>query len=175
MKKTLMFVIAVLSLGGFLFAQNVKIGVIDPDKILNSSKEGKKILNELKTYYQRKQAEINRRTKEVEQLQQKIKTQQGILSQSALQKLADQLERKQKDLKRYIDDANEEMAKLKQKKLTAFQMKMIKVINQIAKAKGLTIILDRRQLIYAAPSVDISGDVIAALDKQFEKSMGVGK
>ncbi len=175
MKKKLIFAIAVLSLGGFLFSQNAKIGVIDPDKILNSSKEGKKILSELKTYYQRKQAEINRRTKEVEQLQQKIKTQQGILSQSALQKLADQLERKQKALKRYVDDANEEMAKLKQKKLSAFQMKMVRIINRIAKAKGLAVILDRRQLIYVDPSVDISGDIIAALDREFEKKMGVKK
>ncbi|MCD6454919.1 MAG: OmpH family outer membrane protein [Candidatus Aminicenantes bacterium] len=175
MKRKLTLALVILSLGGFLFSQNLKIAVIDPDKILNESKEGKKILSELQSYYQRKQAEINRRTKEVESLQQKLRTQQGILSQSALQKLADQLDEKQKALKRYVDDANEEMNKLKQKKLAAFQQKMVVIINKVAKRKGILTIFDRRQLIYADPIVDISSEIIAELDKEFEKSMGLGK
>ncbi len=175
MKKKIILALVILTFGGFLFAQKIRVGVVDPDRVLSESKEGRKILSELKSFHQRKQVEINRRTKEVEDLNQKIQTQQGILSQTALQKMADQLDKKQKDLKRYIADANDEMNRLKQEKLASFQREMVNVIGKVAKAKALLVILDKRQLIYSDPIVDVSTEVIGELDKIFDKKLGIGK
>ncbi len=97
------------------------------------------------------------------------------MSQQALQNLEDKIVEKQKALKRYVDDAKDELARLNQKKLGAFQQKMLKVIKKVAKAKGLVVVLDQRQLIYADPVVDISSEVIGELDKMFDKQMGIGK
>ncbi len=175
MKKALTAITALLILAGFSLAQKVRIGVVNPDYILANSKEGKKILSELQAIQKRKQAEIARRQKEIQDLQRKLQTQQGIMSQQALQNLEDKIVEKQKALKRYVDDAKDELARLNQKKLGAFQQKMLKVIKKVAKAKGLVVVLDQRQLIYADPVVDISSEVIGELDKMFDKQMGIGK
>ena len=175
MKKVLTAITALIILAGFSLAQKVRIGVVNPDYILANSKEGKKILSELQAIQKRKQAEIARRQKEIQDLQRKLQAQQGIMSQQALQNLEDKIVEKQKALKRYVDDAKDELARLNQKKLGAFQQKMLKVIKKVAKAKGLVVVLDQRQLIYADPVVDISSEVIGELDKMFDKQMGIGK
>ncbi len=175
MKKVLTAITALIILAGFSLAQKVRIGVVNPDYILANSKEGKKILSELQAIQKRKQAEIARRQKEIQDLQRKLQAQQGIMSQQALQNLEDKIVEKQKALKRYVDDAKDELARLNQKKLGAFQQKMLKVIKKVAKAKGLVVVLDQRQLIYADPVVNISSEVIGELDRMFDKKIGIGK
>ncbi len=175
MKKTLLGILALIFLSGVGYGQKVRIGVVNPDYILANSKEGKKILSELQALQKRKEAEIARRQKEIQSLQRKLQTQQGVMSSQAVQRLQEKIIEKQKALKRYVDDAKDELARANQKKLGAFQQKMLKVIRKVAKAKGLVVVLDKRQVIFSDPVIDISSEVIGELDRMFDKQVGIGK
>ncbi len=175
MKKALLGILSLALLSAAAYSQKIRIGVVNPDYILANSKEGKKILSELQALQKRKEAEIARRQKEIQNLQRKLQTQQGVMSPQAVQNLQDKIMEKQKALKRYVDDAKDELARANQKKLGAFQQKMLKVIKRVAKAKGLVLVLDKRQVIYSDPVIDISSEVIGELDKMFDKQVGIGK
>ncbi len=175
MKKVLLGIFSLALLSAAAYSQKIRIGVVNPDYVLANSKEGKKILSELQALQKRKEAEIARRQKEIQNLQRKLQTQQGVMSPQAVQNLQDKIMEKQKALKRYVDDAKDELTRANQKKLGAFQQKMLNVIRKVAKAKGLVVVLDKRQLIYSDPVIDISSEVIGELDKMFDKKVGIGK
>jgi len=173
MKKTLLVILALSLISGYTLAQT-KIAVVDPQKILRFSKEGKKILSELEAYKSRKEAEIQRRSKEVKKLEDKIATQRLTLSQEALNKLMEELDRKKTALKRYVEDAQKELTKLQQEKFMAFQRTARRVVEKVAKAKGIDIVFDRMQsgIVYNSPAIDITNDVIKELDRLFAAKMG---
>lgn len=173
MKKTLLVILALSLVSGYALAQT-KIAVVDPQKILRFSKEGKKILSELEAYKSRKEAEIQRRSKEVKKLEDKIATQRLTLSQEALNKLMEELDRKKTALKRYVEDAQKELTKLQQEKFMAFQRTARRVVEKVAKTKGIDIVFDRMQsgIVYNNPAIDITNDVIKELDRLFAAKMG---
>ncbi len=178
MKKIIFAIVAFGVLFSFVYAQTLKIAVVDPQRILQFSKEGKKILSELEAYKSRKEAEIQRRSKEVKKLEDKIATQRLTLSQDALQKLMEELDRKRTALKRYVEDAQKELAKLQQEKFLAFQREARRVVEKVAKQKGILIVFDRMQsgIVYYSPVIDITNDVIKELDRLFTAKMtGGGK
>lgn len=178
MKKIIYAMVAFGVLFSFVYSQTLKIAVVDPQRILQFSKEGKKILSELEAYKSRKEAEIQRRSKEVKKLEDKIATQRLTLSQDALQKLMEELDRKRTALKRYVEDAQKELAKLQQEKFLAFQREARRVVEKVAKQKGILIVFDRMQsgIVYHSPVIDITNDVIKELDRLFTAKMtGGGK
>ena len=81
------------------------------------------------------------------------------------------LQNKRKDLKRYLEDAQNEIQQESQKELVELEKAVMPVIDQIGKSKGFTIIFDitRPGIVYFDQAIDITPDVIKAFDNQFSK------
>ena len=69
-------------------------------------------------------------------------------------------------MRRFQDDANRELTKRRDEVLAAVDQKVMPIINQYGQANGYDLIFRKFEsgLIYAADAVDITDEVIAALD-----------
>lgn len=165
MKKTLVLTIILLSFSFLVFSE-VKIGVINAQKVIQQTSKGKEITARLERLGQKKQ-------KEVEAMREKIKKLEGELTSPALNnqtrdKKNSELLQRRTDLKRYIEDAQREMQQKSGKELSNLRQDIMPVIEKIGKARGFTLILDLTTsgIAYYDTTIDITNEVITAYDKK---------
>ena len=160
----LIFFLAAVSL---CFAQQqVKIGVINSQEVLETSAEGKKVMARLSESDKKSQAAITKLDDEIRQLQTKLNTQRLTLTDEAIIQLNSDLEKKQTDRKRYAEDSYREMQDLMNRLFSRVQSELLPIIEQIGKERGLDIIFDlaKSGAVYFNPAIDITDEVIKKYD-----------
>lgn len=168
MKKIFVLVMAVLVMSLFAFSQ-VKIGVVNAQEILAKTKKGIEIQKRMETLQAKKQQEVQVMQDEIKKLEKDVMS--PALNDDTREKKGVELQNKRKDLKRYIEDAQNEWNRESQKELLELEKAIMPLIDQIGKSQGFTMILDmtRSGIVYYNDSVDITADVIKAFDAQYGK------
>jgi len=141
----------------------LKIGVINVQKALGDTDELKKASAELQKKYQPRTDEMDKIQKELEAIDAQLNS--GKLNQQAAADLQAQGTRKQRDLQRMNDDLNADGEKDRQEVLAKMSQKMQDVINKLAEDKGLDLIVEASQTLYAKPALDLTADATAAYNK----------
>lgn len=167
-RVTALAVAAVLALGAAapLAAQGQKIAIIDTERILTTSATGKAALENLTALREQKQQQGQALEAQLTDLQNRLQEGRLSLSDDKLAELQRQVEDKAVEMRRFQDDANRELAAKRDEVLAAVDEKVMPVINRFGQEQGYDLIFRKFEsgLIYAAEAVDITDEVIAALD-----------
>ncbi len=153
-------------------AAEIKIGIVDLQKALNESEAGKQAKKDLEEIIKAKQKLIDQKGKEIEKLKEEIDKQASVLSEKALRQKQDELDRKMRDYKRFVQDAQDEV-KRKEAQLTEEILKELrKVIDEIGKKENFTLILEKVEgvVLYTDETVDITQKVIETYNKKIKKN-----
>src|SRR5437762_3734668 len=119
-----------------------KVGVVDFEKALVESVEGKKSSDKFNSTLQAKQAEGEKRQKELEDAQRKLQTQERTLSDTAKANLQKDIERRTTELQRYNEDAQKELQSLRDELLRPIAERASAILNAMAVEQGFTLIVD---------------------------------
>ncbi len=168
MRKIFILVVTVLVMSAFAISQ-VKIGVVNAQEILAKTKKGVEIQKRLEQLQNKKQNELQAKQDEIKKLEKEVLS--PALNDETREKKSIDLQNKRKDMKRYLEDAQNEIQQESQKELVELEKAVMPVIDQIGKSKGFTIIFDitRPGIVYFDQAIDITPDVIKAFDNQFSK------
>lgn len=160
------FLAAAPALAQTAAASGMKIAVIDTERILLTSNTGKKALADLKKLQEAKEAEARTKQQEIKDLQAKLADGRLSLAQDKLSEMEKQLETKLVALRRFQEDANAELGKVRDQVLAGIDQKVMPVINQVGKELGYTLIFRKFEsgLIYADEAIDITASIIQRLD-----------
>ena len=141
-----------------------KVGFLHPQRILNESKIGKAAQEDLARFAQEKDRAIRVRTQEIQAEQKKLEAAAATDPEAPRKAEALRLKYQQQD--RLIQESNEEI-RLEEQRLARYVMQKADVImKQIAAQQGFTLILtDPEAIGYIDPSVDLTEQVIKALDQ----------
>ncbi len=145
-----------------------RIAVIDTEKILTTSAQGKKAIAELKKTQEAKENELRGKQQEIKDMQDKLQAGRLSLSQDRLADMEKQMEDKQTALRRLSEDATRDLNKRKDELLGSIDEKVMPIINQIGHEQNYTLIFRKFEsgLIYADEAVDITNVVVQRLDAQ---------
>lgn len=160
--------ICMLGLPLSLIAQEkpVKIGIINTNRIISESIEGKKFLNYIETKQKEKQAEIDAMRNKLQQDADQFQRQQGSLSDEARLRKQSELNKRKTDLDRYIEDAEAEMQAIQRERFAQIQKKIMPIIQQIGSEQNFTLIFEgNAAMLYVDTSIDITSDIITRFDQ----------
>ncbi|MCM0754258.1 OmpH family outer membrane protein [Desulfovibrio aminophilus] len=145
-------------------AQQGKVGFLHPQRILNESKVGKTAQEDLSRFAQEKDRRIRSATQEIQALQNELKA--GNLPEDEGRRKADALRQKLQQQDRLIQESNEEVRVEEQRLARYVMQKADAIMRQIAVRQGFTMILtDPEAIGYVDPSMDITDQVLRALDQ----------
>ena len=163
MRKTLVLVVTVLVMSAFAISQ-VKIGVVNAQELLAKTKKGIEIQKRLEKLQEKKQAEMQAMQDQIKKLEKEVLS--PALNQETREKKGLELQNKRKNLKRFIEDAQNEIQRASKKELVELENAVMPLIEQIGKSKGFTIIFDitRPGIVYFDQAIDITAEVIKAFD-----------
>jgi outer membrane protein len=165
MKKKLFLIFALVVLTSFVFSE-VKIGIINPQVVLQNSAKGKEVIERLRALNMSKQKKYEAMQKEIDTLEKEALS--PALNQDARDKKTMDLQNKRTDIKRFAEDAQKESMAQQQKEFENLQRELMPIIEKIAKDEGFSLVLDLNTagVAYFDPAIDITERVIKAYDAQ---------
>ncbi|HZI93434.1 MAG TPA: OmpH family outer membrane protein [Patescibacteria group bacterium] len=141
-------------------AAPVKIGVVNQDKVLNESGEGKRLKADLEKLRNSKAAAIDAKEKEIKGLQDQLLNAQLSLSEDKRDEISRQLKRKRVEYERLNDDATAEFQDAANRAQARLIGMFRDVIMKYGPEKGFTVILEKNTMYYAAGAVDITDELL---------------
>ena len=145
-----------------------KIGVMNVLRAIVECSEGKQANEEFQKKFEAKRDELSKKQKEVETLQQQLKSQAATLNDEARAGLTKSIEAKSTDLQRSQEDAEKEFNELRNQIFNRIGSKLAPLVQQYAKEKNFTLVFDSSsqttQLTYVDPATDITDDVVKRYD-----------
>ena len=166
---TLMLLVTML-IPGTLFAQ--KVAVINFDRVVAESSDGRDAGVELEVHYNSLATDLQAMQDSLDEMQGRLATQERVLSAGALAALNRDILNTQTSLTRATEDAQIEMQAKNDELLLPIFEKAQLVFQEYADEQQYTLIFnigaEGSGLIYAAPSVDITNEIIRRLDASAE-------
>jgi len=147
------------------FPQDSKIAFVDIQTIASNSAAGKEATKKLQDLTSKKQAEIADKTKQLQAAQTKIQQGGAVLNDSARALLEKDVDRLQREIQFANSNAQAEVNELQNELQGDFQKKLIPIIEEVAKEKGLYVVFTTDSgVAYMHAGLDISSEVIKRLD-----------
>lgn len=151
-----------------LMAQSNSIAIINIQDAITRTAEGQKMIKELQERYAPKSQELETMQQAVNDLRAKLNQGANTMSEDAKRDLVRQIQQKERDGQRAIEDARGEFNQEQQTIFNEIGGKLMTVIDKFAKEKNFSIVLDisspQSPVLYAVNEVNITNDVIAAYD-----------
>jgi outer membrane protein len=147
------------------------VAVIDVDLLVQQSAAGKEAMVRLQKLRDDKLAEGKKMQSDLEALQKQLASQQATLTDAKISELQKEIEDKQIALKRFQDDAKQQLSDAQDKEYNELNDKMMPIITEFGKEMGLDLILNkfRSGLLYASDSIDITDQVLRRFNTQVTK------
>lgn len=160
-------VIATLLLFGINGYAAEKVGYINVQRIVSNSNMGKAAAAEIKKMREAENEKIRALNEELNALKTSFAQarQQADTSETALMDQLETIQLKDKQLKRFVDDAKEYLAKKDKELVTRILRIVDPLLEKIAKKRDYTIIIkDPNALAYLSPKADLSDEVVKSLN-----------
>lgn len=150
---------------GVSAAEPIKIGVIDFQRCIQESNEGKRIDESLKNKQAEMQKDVDKKRQELVDMQKEMDKQNLMLSMDAKTEREKEFEKKQRDLQYLMQDLNEEYKKLQTDARYSILTTINSVVDTIAKQQKFDLIAERANIMYFSKELDITDQVITELNK----------
>lgn len=152
-------------------AETFKMGVVDPQTVLEKSKAGKKALDGLKEYVSTRQKLLARDEEELRNFEKQLKDQASKLSEAEKKEKEAQFRTKIQEYQKRAQEFNQELQG-KQKELVDDYMKKISAATQtVAEKGGFSLVVDKgseqtvKIVIYNKDAIDLTEQVIKEFDR----------
>ena len=142
--------------------------MVDTQLVLTQSIIGKAARSNLEGRVKKAQAKLVQSKTDFDKQRGELEKQAAILSGSALEAKKEALGKKQVELQRLYQDAQEELAKANEQELIKVVKEIQLVVDQLAKERKYTFVFekDRQTVLYSSDRIDISSEVVKILDKK---------
>ena len=152
----------------FSAAAEVKIGLVNIQRVITSIGEGKSVMKTLEKSFKSKQKEIKAEEEAIKKLQQDYQKQSSLLSDKAKAKKEDEIRQKIGSLQRKTMDYQKNIQNQEKELKKPILEKLKPVIDEVSKSKSvaMTFEVSSSPVVYAQKQIDITEDVIKAYDKK---------
>lgn len=147
-------------------ASAVRVGIINIQRAIIECNEGKKAAEELTKRFSPKRAELERKQKEIEELQGQLEKGKNTLADDKRAELIRDIERKTKDFNRDNDDATQDFQQAESQLINTIGQKVMRVVDEYSRRNGYDVILDvsnpQSNVLWATNKLDVTDEIIGA-------------
>ena len=152
-----------------LAADVAKIGVIDLQKLLETSNAGKSIQAELKKQKQKMETDLKKKGTEIEKISKRLERESMVMSKE----MRDEKQREQRikinDFKTLQKKYRTDLQKLEAQLMGELQGDLKELVDSIGKKEGYLLIVNKHIVLYSPGSIDITNKLIKQLNAKTAK------
>ena len=159
-------VAAVLLYSGAARARELHIGVVNMERAVRETDEGKAAENTLMNKKKKLEAELNRKLKEFYEKEEQLRKAWSILKDGEKQKRAGESRQQFEALQKRYLEAERDLMEDKTKAMMKISGKINKVIQVLAQRDKYDYIFNNAAVMWAPQHVDLTNEVIRALNRK---------
>ncbi len=153
-----------------LFAADVaKIGVIDLQKVLESSTAGKAIQAQLKQQKVKMESELQQKGSEIEKISKRLEREAMVMSKEMREEKEREQRIKINDFKSLQKKFRSDLQKLEVQLMSQMQKDIKEIVDALGKKAGYILIINKYSVLYSPGSIDITDDLIKKLNAKTAK------
>jgi outer membrane protein len=145
-----------------------KIAYVDLQRALNEIEEGKAAKARLKAEFDQKQKIIDEKKAEFDKLRADFEKQAVVMSEDARREKQGELEKKGMELQGFFVQLQKELSEREREATRGIFDKMHSVVKEIADSEGISLVTQAEALVYAAPSLDITNELVRRYNARFK-------
>lgn len=170
MKKISIFVVLILCFilqNGAMAAEAVKVAVVDLQRCMLESKEGKRVSESVKKEIETIRQRYAKAKQELLDLQKEIEKQSLMLSLDAKESKQNEYNKKSRELGYLEEDLQEEQTAIQQDATQKLLKDIYSIVETVAKQQAFDLVLEKSTsgLIFASNALDISDTIIEEYNK----------
>ncbi len=165
-------VLLLLATGPAFSADPVKIGVVDLQKILETSNSGKAAQNELKVQRDKMQADMKQRGNEIQEIESRMQREAMVMSKETREEKEREHRIKVSDFQALQRKYQSDLQEIERKLMGRLQTEITSLVTDIAKKDGYMLVISNIGVIYSLPSTDITERLIQELNAKSGKKAG---
>jgi len=161
-------ILFILVVAGVSYAQQAsKIAIINSQKAFETSVEGRKVLGQMQDRENKIKSDIQKLDDSIRLLENKLSTGRLTMTNEALLGIQADVDKKATERKRYEEDAARDAQQFSANLVQKIRSEMVTIIDNLAKERGLELVLDVQQsgVVTFSPTIDITDEVIRRYDQ----------
>jgi outer membrane protein len=158
------FIAVTLLLAPGVGAESYKIGVVDPNRVVERSPQYEAAGKALRVEVEERERNLRQQQEQITVLQSKLERDAALMSESEMQRLQNDIRSRTRKLKYAQDEFQEDFALRQNELRTKLGKQVQEVVIELAKELGIDLVISEG-LVYYSPRVDISDLVIERLKR----------
>lgn len=157
------------------WAKDLTIGVVEPQKVLDSTNEGKKIKEALGEYVKARQQMIEQEEGDLKQKQEEMAKQDAVLSPQAKQEKEEAFRQQVATYQSHLQQLEGEVQSKRKELLGGFTEQIEQVVREVAEKDKIDLVLEKGDsgpgtlILFSQSSINLTARVIKALDGKSAK------
>ena len=156
-------------------AQAMKIGYVDVQRAIQEVEEGKAARGRLKTEFDQRRAQIDKKSADLERMQQEYEKQAPVLSDDAKRKKQEEFQKALVDARKSAGELQEDMNRQEQQAMASILQRIQQVVAEIAERESFSFVMDKGTLLYAPQAADMTNEVVRRYNDRFGAGSAGGK
>ncbi len=158
---TLLFALVVSSIAPDLYAQT-KIAVVDLQRALNETNDGRSAKNRLKRLFERRQRSLDEAQEKLKKMKEDIEKQQKVLSREALEQRMEEYQKAFIELQSVYVEYQRELAEKESQLTKVILERMTEILRRMGQSEGYTMIVERNEggVVWVPSNLDLTDAVI---------------
>ncbi len=168
---TLLLALLVSSAAPDLYAQT-NIAVVDLQRAMNETEDGRRAKARLKRLFKRRQQELDSRQNELKKMKEDIERQQEILSKDALAKRLEEYQKAFIELQSTYVEFQRELAEQEARLTKRILERMQEILRRIGQTEGYTLIVEANEggVVWVPSNLDLTDQVIQRYNTENPRS-----
>ena len=158
--------------GQAVAADVAKIGIVNLQRVLETSDPGKAARDEIEKEKDKMLQEMKEKGAEIEALQKQFERESMVMSKEKREEKEREYRIKQNDFRMLNKKNNEKMQGLQKELLDKIFDEVMKLTEEIGKREGYLLIIRGETVMYAPAAIDISDQLIKQLNEKHAKKSG---
>ncbi|CUQ67803.1 OmpH family outer membrane protein [Candidatus Nitrospira inopinata] len=151
-------------------AEDFKMGVVDPQIVLEKSKAGKRALEGLKEYVSIRQKLLAKDEEELRNTEKQLREQAAKMSETEKREKETQFRTKVQDYQKRAQEFNQELQRKQKELVDDYMKKIMAATKTVAEKGGFSLVLDKgseqtmKIVIYNKDAIDLTEQVVKEFD-----------
>lgn len=166
------FFFTFLWIGSAVAADVAKIGVVDLQRIMETSDPGKFAQSEIKKQKDKMEQELNKKGAEIEELRKQFERESMVMSKEKREEKEREGRIKLNDFKSLQKRYRSQLQNLEKKLVTDMRQEVFVLVEEMGKKEGYLLIINNFSVMYSPGSIDITDKLIKLLNDKYAKKSG---
>src|SRR5437763_3808203 len=140
-----------------------KIGVVDPQRLLEESPQGKAMLDAMRTEFAPRERTLQAQQQTLKARQDKLQKDGATMTDEQRARAEKELRDGARDFERARSEFQDDISARRNEEMSRLQKALGDEVRTYAKAQSFDVVLSTEGVVYAAPAFDITPAVLAAL------------